>query len=59
MMIKKTDGTMTTCEEEMLEMAMRYYIQLLNVCKEEQIDQDAFKIILNRMLRKVVSQMMG
>ena len=27
----------TMCEEEMLEMVMSYYMQLLNVCKEEQM----------------------
>ena len=30
--LKKTDSTMTTREEEMLEMATSYYMQLLNVC---------------------------
>ena len=29
--LKKSDGTMTTCEEEMLEMTMSYYMQLLNI----------------------------
>ena len=36
--LKKTDGTMTTCKEEKLEIATSYYTQLLNVCNEELID---------------------
>ena len=37
--------TMTMCQEEMLEMAMSYYTHLLNIYKEEHIDQDAFRNI--------------
>ena len=55
---KNTNGTMTTCEEEMLEMAMNYYMQLLNVCNEEHIDQDAFKNIINMIPKRVTAQMM-
>ena len=56
--LKKTDGTMITCEEEMLEMATNYYMQLLNVGKEEHIDQEAFKNIINRIPKRVNAQMM-
>ena len=56
--LKKTDGTMTTYKEEMLEIAMRYYSQLLNVCKEDQIDQAAFRNIIIRIPSKVIAHMM-
>ena len=56
--LKKIDGTMTTCKEEMLEMATSYYTQLLNVSKEEQIDHAAFRNIINRIPRKVTGEMM-
>ena len=49
---------MTTCKEEMLEIATRYYTQLLNVCNEELIDQVAFRNIINRIPRKVMARMM-
>ena len=40
--LEKIDGTITTCKEEMLEIATSYYTQLLNVCKEDQNYQVAF-----------------
>ena len=53
--LKKIDGTMTTCKEEMLEMATSYYMQLLNVCNEEQIDQVAFRNIINTIPTRVTT----
>ena len=56
--LKKIHGTMTTCKEERLKMAMSYYMQLLNVCNEEHIEQDAFRNIINMIPKRVTAQMM-
>ena len=42
----------------MLEMVTRYYMQLLNVCNEEQIEQDAFRNIINMISKRVTAQVM-
>ena len=56
--LKKTNGTMTMCAEEMLEMATNYYMKLLNVCNEEHLEQAAFRNIINKIPKRVSAQMM-
>ena len=47
---------MTAFKEEMLKIATSYYTQIQNVCKEEQIDEAAFRNIINKIPRKVNAQ---